>query len=128
MSDRFLVANEGPGCSIGNETIDDQGNEENRDACFDFSFDRRCHRNQFVLAGIVNTNVLPAPTALSTQIFPPCCSTICFAIDNPSPAPRCAVAGACQYGSKIRSRSDSAIPGPVSDTENRTSFSANADL
>ena len=43
---------------------------------------------QFTVAGIVNTNVLPRPSLLSTQILPPCCSTICFAMDKPRPAPK----------------------------------------
>lgn len=37
--------------------------------------------------GIEKKNVLPCPSMLSAQIFPPCASTICLAMDRPSPVP-----------------------------------------
>jgi hypothetical protein len=37
--------------------------------------------------GMVKKNVLPCPSMLSAQIFPPCASTICLAIDSPNPVP-----------------------------------------
>ncbi len=39
------------------------------------------------LNGRVNTNLLPFPNSLSTQIRPLCLSTISLAIDKPSPVP-----------------------------------------
>ena len=39
------------------------------------------------MMGNVSENVLPAPMVLSTQILPPCASTIDFAIHNPRPDP-----------------------------------------
>src|SRR5207253_52529 len=38
-------------------------------------------------AGSVNTNEQPRPWALSTQMRPPCASTIPFAIARPRPSP-----------------------------------------
>ena len=35
----------------------------------------------------MNVNLLPFPTSLSTQIFPPCNSTILFAMASPRPVP-----------------------------------------
>src|SRR5262245_50968883 len=74
-------------------------------------------------AGSVNTNVLPSPSSLSTQIRPPCSSTKRFERARPSPVPsRCASpASVCVNSSKIRSRSSGPRPGPVSATETRTS-------
>jgi hypothetical protein len=46
--------------------------------------------NQTVL-GRVKLNVLPFPGVLSTQIFPPCASTIVLAMAKPSPDPRCSL-------------------------------------
>ena len=46
--------------------------------------------------GIVNENVVPFPNALSTQIFPPCASTIPFAMARPSPRPSCRCSRPCQ--------------------------------
>ena len=40
-----------------------------------------------LLIGIVNRNVLPFPSSLSTQILPPCISTNRLAIARPSPVP-----------------------------------------
>ena len=59
------------------------------------------------LAGSVNTNVLPLPSSLSTQIRPPWSSTSRFESARPSPVPsRCATpASPCWNSSKIRSRS-----------------------
>src|SRR5579863_2896264 len=37
--------------------------------------------------GIENENFEPRPTALSTHSRPPCASTMCFAMDKPSPVP-----------------------------------------
>src|SRR5262249_45567080 len=37
--------------------------------------------------GNVKKKVAPSPGVLLAQIFPPCCSTIVFAIANPKPAP-----------------------------------------
>ena len=39
------------------------------------------------LDGKVNVNLLPLPTSLSTQIFPPCSSTNFLANVNPRPVP-----------------------------------------
>src|SRR5579862_5081740 len=38
--------------------------------------------------GMVNENVLPDPTSLSTQMRPPCASTMPLAMERPSPVPR----------------------------------------
>ena len=75
------------------------------------------------LAGSVNTNVLPLPSSLSTQIRPPCSSTSRFDSARPRPVPsRCsAPASVCWNSSKMRSWSSGAMPGPVSATETRTS-------
>jgi hypothetical protein len=39
--------------------------------------------------GSRNVKVLPTPSLLSTQMVPPCASTMAFTIDNPKPAPPC---------------------------------------
>src|SRR5439155_3716184 len=80
--------------------------------------------------GRVNTNVLPFPGSLSTQIRPPCSSTRRFESASPSPVPSpCSLpAAACWNSSKIRAWSAGAIPGPVSATETRTSPSTRAAL
>ena len=41
----------------------------------------------FLATGNVKKNFVPRPCSLSTQIWPPCASTIPFAIGNPSPHP-----------------------------------------
>ena len=66
------------------------------------------------LAGSVNTNVLPWPSSLSTQIRPPCSSTSRFESARPRPVPsRCSTpASVCWNSSKIRSWSSGAMPGP----------------
>ena len=73
--------------------------------------------------GSVNTNLLPSPGLLSTQIRPLCSSTKRFDSASPSPVPsRCSLpAAACWNSSKIRTWSSSAMPGPSSVTETRTS-------
>ncbi len=75
------------------------------------------------LTGSVNENVLPFPTSLATQIFPPHASTISFAMASPSPtlpgvvSVRCLI---CTNRSKIFSQCSSAIPWPVSWTAMRS--------
>src|SRR6266581_5283845 len=44
-------------------------------------------RWNYAAESILKRNLEPCPTALSTQMRPPCASTICRAIDNPSPVP-----------------------------------------
>lgn len=39
--------------------------------------------------GIVNLKMLPGPPTLSTQMSPPCCSTIILQIGSPKPVPPC---------------------------------------
>src|SRR5262245_14713479 len=79
--------------------------------------------------GMVNANSLPCPTALRTQIRPPCASTMPFAIDSPSPAPRWrAPSDDCQYRSKTRACLSGLIPGPLSVTENTTARSRDSAL
>ena len=58
-----------------------------------------------VPVGSVNTNVLPSPILLSTQIRPPWSSTSRLESASPSPVPsRCSMpASACRNSSKIRS-------------------------
>ena len=52
--------------------------------------------------GMLNEKVLPCPGVLSTQIRPPCASTMPRAIDSPSPLPRArAPSDDCQYASKM---------------------------
>ena len=63
-------------------------------------------------AGSVKKNVLPTPTAVSTQILPPCASTMPLAMNRPSPVPPPAEAFPCQYFSKMRRASARSIPGP----------------
>ena len=46
-----------------------------------------CGKILLGLIGNVNVNLLPLPTSLSTQIFPPCNSTNFLASVNPSPVP-----------------------------------------
>jgi len=50
----------------------------------------------------VKEKVLPFPMADSTQTRTPCCSTICFIMVNPSPAPfrigGLTIAMQCRYG------------------------------
>src|SRR5713226_1198098 len=71
------------------------------------------------IAGSVNLNVDPCPGSDSTQIRPPCCSTIFLQMANPIPVPG--------YSSrlwsrwkirKIRSRYFASMPTPLSCTEN----------
>ena len=66
------------------------------------------------LAGSVNTNVLPWPSSLSTQIRPPCSSTSRFESASPRPVPsRCSTpASVCWNSSKIRSWSSRGDAGP----------------
>src|SRR5215211_3500043 len=75
-------------------------------------------------AGMANPKVLPTPTSLSTQIRPPCNSTI--RLDRVSPRLVPSVEGAvrppCWKASKIRSRSSAATPTPVSETVTSTSL------
>src|SRR5262249_49214775 len=70
--------------------------------------------------GSVNRKVEPRPSADSTQIRPPCISTMRFAIARPRPVPpffRAVELSACWNSSKILTWSASEIPGPVSATE-----------
>jgi hypothetical protein len=46
--------------------------------------------------GIVQENVVPSPSSLSTEICPPCASTMPLTMYSPSPAPVQRVARACQ--------------------------------
>src|SRR5262249_4597176 len=86
--------------------------------------------HRYDLAGSVNTNVLPSPSSLSTQIRPPCSSTSFFESASPRPVPsRSSSPGsACWNSSKIRAWSAAASPGPVSATETQTSPSTRAVL
>lgn len=83
----------------------------------------RTPRSRPVLA-TVKENVVPSPGVLSTQIRPPCASTIPCAIESPSPDPRRSPLRACQYRSKTWGRCSAGIPGPVSETEKQISCSA----
>ena len=70
--------------------------------------------------GSANRKVEPRPRADSTQIRPPCISTIRLAMARPSPVPpffRVLELSACWNSSKILAWSASEIPGPVSATE-----------
>ena len=72
--------------------------------------------------GIEKKKVEPLPKVLSTQIRPPCASTMPLVIGSPSPAPRRrALDAACQNRSKTCGKFSGAIPGPVSVTQNSTS-------
>src|SRR5439155_25393833 len=61
-------------------------------------------RHEAGLAGSVNTNVLPFPSSLSTQMRPPCSSTSCFERARPRPVPsRCSRPDSvCWNSSKMR--------------------------
>src|SRR6185436_4506751 len=61
--------------------------------------------------------LVPAPRTLVTSIRPPCSWRSRCVIASPSPTPASRVV---KYGSKIRSRSGAAIPGPVSEIVIRT--------
>src|SRR5262249_20909184 len=70
--------------------------------------------------GSVNRKVEPRLSADSTQIRPPCISTMRFAIARPRPVPpffRVVELSACWNSSKIFAWSASEIPGPVSATD-----------
>ena len=64
--------------------------------------------------GSHKVTVVPWPMTLVISIPPPCCSMICVTIGNPKPTPKLLV---LYSGSKIRSRSSGAVPGPVSVTQ-----------
>ena len=69
-------------------------------------------------------NTLPRPTSLSRPIVPPINSVSRLAMASPSPVPpnrRVVDASACENDSKIRSRTSSAMPMPVSLTSNLSS-------
>ena len=70
--------------------------------------------------GNVKENMLPLPGSLSTQMRPPCASTMPRAMARPSPVPRPAVRCDCQNRSKTRGCSSSGIPTPVSVTVTST--------
>src|ERR1700751_4748899 len=86
------------------------------------------HENAFRHAGLaccsiaigsVNEKVEPAPRRDSTQIRPPCSSTMRLAIDRPSPLPpfsRVDEASTCWNSPKMRAWSRWSMPGPVSRT------------
>src|SRR5262249_34742190 len=72
------------------------------------------------LTGMLMLKVEPFPTSDSTQMRPPCISTMRREMDNPSPVPPfflVAELSACWNSSKILARSASGIPGPVSHTD-----------
>ena len=74
-------------------------------------------------ASIVNPNVEPAPTSLSTPISPPSIRTIRLLMASPSPVPpyrRLMDASACPNDSKRRSTASGEMPIPVSDTSKRS--------
>jgi hypothetical protein len=71
--------------------------------------------------GSEKENVVPFPCVLSTQMRPPCASTMPRAIASPSPVPFRSVRRACQNRSKTRGRCSGGMPGPASVTESHTS-------
>src|SRR5262249_23479178 len=71
------------------------------------------------MIGRVNEKVDPRPGFDSTQIRPPCISTIRLAIDRPRPVPPLVLVdelSACWNSTKILAWSAAAMPGPVSCT------------
>jgi hypothetical protein len=83
---------------------------------------RRAHHGTVEARGNVKWNAVPRPDSLSAQIRPPWASTMPLAMDRPRPRPGCFVVPVCQNRSKIALRCSSAMPGPVSVTENRASL------
>src|SRR6266852_5265996 len=69
------------------------------------------------LTGMLKEKVDPSPGADSSQIRPPCISTMRLAMDNPSPLPpfvRVDELSACWNSPKILTWSAGSMPGPVS--------------
>src|SRR5205085_3525753 len=75
------------------------------------------------LSGTIKENLQPAPTSLSTQIFPPMPPIRRRAIARPSPMPSLSsVCGSRKKSSNTSMRYSAAIPGPVSETLTFTEF------
>ncbi len=70
-----------------------------------------------VLAGRKIVKTLPRPTSERTLMAPPWFLTTEYAVARPSPLPRCLVV---KYGSKMRGKSASGMPMPVSLTSSAT--------
>src|SRR5690606_31251902 len=100
-----------------------EGKERTRVPSFRISYHRILHQCPTccsTFTGTVNEKVEPSPRWESTQMRPPCISTIRLEIDRPSPVPPfflVAELSACWNSSKILPRSASEMPGPVSCTE-----------
>src|SRR5205085_12063565 len=74
-------------------------------------------------AGTLKWNVLPWPGTLSTQMRPPCCSTMPLQITSPRPVPpalRVADESICENLWNSLGRSRAAMPSPKSRTPTRT--------
>src|SRR4051812_9882092 len=65
------------------------------------------------------TNRVPVPTSDSTSMRPPCCCTILYEIDRPSPVPL-PISFVEKKGSKILGNTSGAMPPPSSSTSTTT--------
>ena len=74
-------------------------------------------------SGSVTTNVVPAPTVLSTVMSPPCACTVPCTTDKPSPVPS-PTPLVVKNGSNMRASTSADMPSPVSATAINTYWPA----